>query len=181
VTNGATAADATRAGAYAGLLSRGLALWVDTVVVAVIFAGVTAVGRSFADMLGVSDVSLDEATGAGFLLVGSLAVAFCYYTAGFAFFGRTVGKLIFGLRVVRPDGRNPGLVRSGVRTAGYAVSSILFLGFLWGAVDRRHQAWHDRFAGTFVVYAWDARPAASLMPRTDRPLPPVDSPTAPRN
>ena len=33
------------------------------------------------------------------------------------------------------------------------------LGLLGIIADRRHRAWHERFADTAVVYAWDARVA----------------------
>ena len=39
-----------------------------------------------------------------------------------------------------------------VRVLGYIVSAILMLGFIWIAVDRRRQGFHDKLAGTFVVY-----------------------------
>jgi uncharacterized RDD family membrane protein YckC len=29
------------------------------------------------------------------------------------------------------------------------------LGFFWVLVDSRRQAWHDKFAETFVIYVWD--------------------------
>jgi uncharacterized RDD family membrane protein YckC len=38
-----------------------------------------------------------------------------------------------------------------LRWAAYHLSSILLLGFLWVAVDRRKQGWHDKIAGTVVV------------------------------
>ena len=39
------------------------------------------------------------------------------------------------------------------RYAGYLVSMLpFFLGFAWIAIDRRKQGWHDKIAGTVVVY-----------------------------
>jgi uncharacterized RDD family membrane protein YckC len=66
--------------------------------------------------------------------------------------GRTPGKAALGLRVVRTDDRAIGWGTAITRAAGYAVSSILMIGFLWIAVDRRHQGFHDKLARTFVVY-----------------------------
>jgi uncharacterized RDD family membrane protein YckC len=34
----------------------------------------------------------------------------------------------------------------------------LFLGFFWILIDDRRQGWHDKIAGTCVVYTWHARP-----------------------
>jgi len=53
---------------------------------------------------------------------------------------------------VRMDDRAVGWGTSIARAAGYAVSSILMIGFIWIAVDRRHQGFHDKLARTFVVY-----------------------------
>jgi uncharacterized RDD family membrane protein YckC/RNA polymerase subunit RPABC4/transcription elongation factor Spt4 len=86
-------------------------------------------------------------------------VALFAYAAGFVYFwvsnsiGRSVGKLILGLRVVMKDtGEAPGAARGFLRTFGYAVSTVpLLLGFLWAAWDKDRQAWHDKMAGTVVV------------------------------
>ena len=78
---------------------------------------------------------------------------FAIYSAVFwVLVGRTPGKAALGLRVVRMDDRALGWGTSIVRAVGYAVSSILMLGFMWIAVDRRHQGFHDKMARTFVVY-----------------------------
>ena len=67
--------------------------------------------------------------------------------------GTTLGKLIFGLRVRRTDGSNPGfwtmLLREWVgKTISYA---IFGLGYWWAVWDKDRQAWHDKIAGTVVV------------------------------
>jgi uncharacterized RDD family membrane protein YckC len=43
------------------------------------------------------------------------------------------------------------------RFIGYFISGILFLGFLWVLLDSRRQGWHDKIAGTFVIYSWEAK------------------------
>jgi uncharacterized RDD family membrane protein YckC len=161
----------TRVGTYAGLLSRGIALWIDSLVAMGLVAIATAVVRSLLGAVGVPATTMDDRTGPLVLALGSGLLTLCYYTAGFTLFGRTVGKLILGLRVVRADGRNPTVRQSALRTVGYLLSSVFLLGFLWAGIDRRHQAWHDKLAGTFVVYAWAARPGARLVPRADALLP----------
>ncbi len=40
------------------------------------------------------------------------------------------------------------------RWLGYFVSAILFLGFLWVLVDDKRQGFHDKMAGSVVIYAW---------------------------
>lgn len=69
--------------------------------------------------------------------------------------GQTIGKKVFGLRVVKADGSAPGFWTALLRqTIGYMVSNAIFdLGFLWVAFDSRNRAWHDFMAGTYVVPA----------------------------
>jgi uncharacterized RDD family membrane protein YckC len=73
--------------------------------------------------------------------------------------GQTPGMTLMGLRVVTTDGHYVSLGRSVRRLIGYFVSAlVLWLGFLWILVDDRRQGWHDKIAGTCVVYNWSARP-----------------------
>ncbi|HEY5079164.1 MAG TPA: RDD family protein [Opitutaceae bacterium] len=66
--------------------------------------------------------------------------------------GATVGGIIFGLKVVRIDGRPSDWVTMIVRALGCFFSLIVVgLGFLWIAFDPQKQAWHDKIAGTVVV------------------------------
>jgi len=80
--------------------------------------------------------------------------------------GQTVGKRIIGLRVVSTDGRRISTLQALVRVAGYLVSSApLYIGFLAALFDSERRAWHDRLAGTVVVYAWEARPDERFLAR----------------
>jgi uncharacterized RDD family membrane protein YckC len=98
---------------------------------------------------------------AGALL--SLGLAFVtvigYFLFFFAITGQTLGKRLLGIQVVTAAGGRLTLWQSGLRLAAYLASiAPLYLGFLAALVDERGRAWHDRIAGTLVVYAWDARP-----------------------
>jgi len=70
------------------------------------------------------------------------------------YFAATPGKIAFSARIV--DARSLGRPSTGRLVARYFayLASVLplFLGFLWIAVDRRKQGWHDKIAGTLVVY-----------------------------
>jgi uncharacterized RDD family membrane protein YckC len=84
-----------------------------------------------------------------FVLAPMLAAVFCWHR-----YGATPGKITFSARIVdaRSGGR-PSLGRLAVRCLAYIISAApLFLGFAWIAIDRRKQAWHDKIAGTQVVY-----------------------------
>jgi uncharacterized RDD family membrane protein YckC len=68
------------------------------------------------------------------------------------FRGSTVGGIIFGLKVVRIDGKPSDWMTMCVRALACFFSLIVVgLGFLWIAFDPQKQAWHDKIAGTVVV------------------------------
>jgi uncharacterized RDD family membrane protein YckC len=148
---------------YAGLVSRGVAFAVDAVVTAVVAVVCFTVLRTTFAAVGVS-LSPDGRGGAlAFLL--SFPVVFAAYSATcWALVGRTPGMLVSGVRVVAETGDPPGARRSVVRALGYWVSSVFFVGFAWIAVDRRRQGFHDKLAGTFVVYDWEPASSARTPP-----------------
>jgi uncharacterized RDD family membrane protein YckC len=68
--------------------------------------------------------------------------------------GTTVGGIVFDLHVVRVDGRPVDWETAIVRALGCFLSlCVVFLGFIWIALDPNRQAWHDKIAGTVVVRA----------------------------
>lgn len=146
----------------AGVVSRGIALAVDLVVATVATTLISVFVRLFGDAIGFEDrPGSGGAAIVTFLL--ALPVAFTLYcTLFWSTIGRTPGMIVMGLRVVDTKLRDPGVVRSFVRVVSYSVSAILFIGFVWAAFDRRHQAFHDKIARTLVVYdEWERKPAAS--------------------
>jgi uncharacterized RDD family membrane protein YckC len=76
-----------------------------------------------------------------------------YFTFFWTLVGYTPGKAILGLKVVRRNGANLSFGRSILRFFSYWISAIpLFLGFFWVLWDPKRQGWHDKIAGTQVVY-----------------------------
>ena len=87
------------------------------------------------------------------VLAGLPVIAAAYYVGFWMLGGRTPGKWILGLRVVADDGQRIRLSRAALRLVGYVLSALpLYAGFLWVLVDRERRAWHDRLAGTRVIY-----------------------------
>ncbi len=82
-----------------------------------------------------------------------IAFWWCYFAVGWGLLGATVGKWIFGLRVVDHRGRSPiGLSRAFLRLAAYSVSSVtLGMGHLLITLRPDRRALHDLLAGTWVV------------------------------
>jgi uncharacterized RDD family membrane protein YckC len=82
----------------------------------------------------------------------ALVLNLAYFTFFHGTWGQTFGKMIFGLRVMQPDGRPLTYSRSLFRTMGYLLSAIpLFLGFLWVGFTSSKRSWHDFLADTIVV------------------------------
>ncbi len=142
---------------YAGIVSRGAAFVIDAIAATILVAGAAAVIRVIAAVLDLRvHVPNDTA-----LAYAALPIVFILYCAAWwAMLERTPGMALLGIRVVRKDGSRPGALRSLVRALCYALSAILLLGFAWSVVDRRRQGFHDKIAGTVVVYdRVNARPA----------------------
>ena len=75
--------------------------------------------------------------------------------------GSTVGGIILHQQVVRADGRALDWPTAIVRALACFLSlAVAGLGFIWIAIDRDKQAWHDKIAGTIVVRT---TPAPSLV------------------
>jgi len=130
---------------YAGFWQRAAATAIDALVVLVILVPLAVLG------FGLRRVSLDPAALAWDLIaLAAIAVA----VVGFwHFYGATPGKSTLALKIVDArDGGPPGILQLVVRLIAYAVSALpLYLGFLWIAVDRRKQGWHDKIARTVVI------------------------------
>jgi len=142
----------------AGFVSRLGAFVVDAVIVAVslrttvwILEGTAHTLRKFAPPVDL---------GALVLAIAPLVVAI-YNVAFWTVLGQTPGKWLLGVKIVAADGGPIGLRRSLVRLLGYLVSALpCYLGFLW-ILGPQRRGWHDRLAGTEVVYlAARRRPVA---------------------
>jgi uncharacterized RDD family membrane protein YckC len=90
-----------------------------------------------------------------------IALWWCTFAVGWGLAGATIGKWLFGLRIVDHRGRSPiGLSRAFLRLAAYSVSSVtLGMGHLLIVLRPDRRALHDVLAGTWVV---KRRPKARL-------------------
>ena len=66
----------------------------------------------------------------------------------------TPGKMLFNAKIVdAKTGDKPTMGQWLIRYIGYIPSTlVLFLGLMWVGWDKRKQGWHDKMAGTVVVY-----------------------------
>ena len=81
-----------------------------------------------------------------YLLPAIIVMAFWLFKSA------TPGKMATKLTIVdAKTGKKPTLVQFLLRYAGYFLSSIFLLGFIWIAFDKKKQGWHDKIAGTVVI------------------------------
>ena len=92
--------------------------------------------------------------------IGLVGWQFVYFAYPWAVSGKSFGMAVLGLRVVKASGAPAGPRQAVIRTLTLPLSFLIFgLGLLGIVVGRERRALHDLFAGTAVVYAWDARAA----------------------
>lgn len=103
-------------------------------------------------------------------LLGGYSVAFGYGVLMLGRYGRTLGMMVFGVRVTNLDGTDIGWRTAALRTAAYVVpdtaavvlyaqselawslvSGLRAIGLLWIMVDGAHQGYHDKIARTLVM------------------------------
>lgn len=159
-------------GYYAGFISRLVAFFVDMAAIAISFTvigwlfTVTATMMQFRTILGFSLRQfpqiiniLDNIASPAVVALITVIYSFGYFIFFWSMTGQTVGNAFLGLRIVTTQGRRVPIWRAVLRLAGYVISfATLFLGFLWIVVDNRRQGLHDKIAGTYVIYSWDALP-----------------------
>ncbi len=147
-----------RQGQYAGAVSRLAAIALDGVASWAIFVVAGAL-VTFAVEL-VTSRTFDFTKHPVIAVTALVIWEFAYFSYQWAIGGRTIGMAILGIRVVSVDGGPIGGRAACVRTLVLPLSiAALLLGCLGILTNGARQGWHDRLAGTVVVYAWDARAA----------------------
>ena len=143
--------------ARAGFWRRAVAAIVDLCVVLLLylaFLGIGYIGTRLGLLAaGAPFPSVDLVAA---LLVPCLALWLVLSGVYVAYFthagGRTLGKMLMGIRVVGADDADPTWSQAALRPLGYLLSLLpLGLGFLMAAVPPGKRALHDLLTGTHVV------------------------------
>ncbi|SDY72438.1 RDD family protein [Tindallia californiensis] len=77
-----------------------------------------------------------------------------YFSLFTKLWGQTLGKMVVGIRVIQKNGDlldwKTVLLRE---VAGRTVSQLfgVHLGYLWAAISKKNQGWHDLLVDTYVV------------------------------
>ena len=164
--------DAGRQGHYAGGVTRLVAFAADVGASWGIFTLALA-GLSFAINL-VTGNQVNLGSRQVLALSGLVIWEFIYFAYQWSLAGKTIGMAVLGTRVVSKDGDAITPRQAVIRTITLPLSFLFFgLGFLGILLNRDRHAWHDRLAGTVVVYSWDARAARLRWLAKQEPTTPV--------
>jgi uncharacterized RDD family membrane protein YckC len=130
-----------------GFWARFAALFIDGVIVGLV--QIIPAAALFGDTSLEAQLS-ENVTSLIFLSV--LSAPALYHTIAIAAWGTTVGKAVFGLRVVTAGGRRPGIFRAFFRWLAFALSIVIFFPVVLIVVfDSRRRGLHDLICETRVV------------------------------
>ena len=105
--------------------------------------GLSAHGRS---------VTMENSSGLYFILTwASVALSAVYFVIFHSLDGRTIGKWIFGLRVIGAENGDVTSRQAFLRWLATVGFAPILLGFLWVIWSREKRAWHDIIAQTWVI------------------------------
>lgn len=134
----------------AGFVTRLVAMAIDLALLSVVITTVTVLGQFVGQSLhaGIWTLRFIALGTTGF----SVGLYILYFVGLTALGGQTLGKRIMGVRVLRVDGRQVPVKASIKRYIGTWISLPFFWGYLMVLVDSRRRAFHDKLAGTVVIY-----------------------------
>jgi len=143
---------------YAGFWRRAAACLVDGLLVGIIaqvlggiiglVSGIIMATTPDTDIGNILIILISSGTGLG---LGMVYYAWFHSATGMA----TPGKLLVGIKVVRPDGERITFLRGiGRFFATYISGFILCIGYIMAAFTDRKQALHDMMCDTWVVDKW---------------------------
>jgi uncharacterized RDD family membrane protein YckC len=138
---------------HAGFATRLISLLIDAVILGIVAILLAAV---FWLITGVAPTYVASGrTGSNeFLLFWAIyiVIVFAYSVVLTASEGQTFGKQAMSIAVVEKDGTTPSLSRAFARSI-YSIFSMVCLGAGFFAIirDPAKQAWHDRWANTYVI------------------------------
>ena len=120
-----------------------------------VFYALTFVGSIIYYMAFPSQLAVDEDVSSGIATLIGMAIWLIYYFVCEAFCnGRTLGKLITGLKVVDIDGNKPKVGKIAIRTLCRLIP-FDYLSFFgtdkWSSEENLDGFWHDSISKTYVV------------------------------
>ena len=145
-------------GHYAGAITRFTAYLIDSGVIFGTFIALVALVTAVLHLVVGADVSINPSS--PWWSIPLAVWWFFYYWYCYSASGKTPGKAVLGLRVVRSDGSDLRGGRAAVRVLTFPLGFIFFgLGFVGIIVGRQRHALYDVIADTSVVYDFNAKAA----------------------
>ena len=152
-------------GRYAGFWIRLLASFIDGIILNIVTSAIMVIIflaiygstadflellQSYATMEGILPTSFWMFYGISYL--ATLIISVAYYTIAVGKWGRTVGKMALGLKILKGDGSRVSYWRAFGRYWGYMLSSlILCIGYLVIVFTEKKQGLHDLICDTIVI------------------------------
>ncbi|MBT2692903.1 RDD family protein [Bacillus sp. ISL-55] len=135
------------AGLYAGFWTRFWAYLLDLIVIG-------SVNRMIINpVFRALDVPLIEEGVLSPIAIATAVIFYLYFVLMTKYFGQTLGKMVFGLKVVELDGK--GLTWGSVifrEWIGRFISATIIVLYVVVAFTKKKQGLHDLFADTTVIY-----------------------------
>jgi uncharacterized RDD family membrane protein YckC len=157
-------------GRRAGFPTRVLADVIDVLIAFAIFVLIYSGVSILWDFFN-SDTIEIKVQSPGLNATGMWLTLVIYLTLGWASTGRTIGKQVMGLRVVRRDAQP---LRFGQALARSVICVTFYVFVMWTVLfSRRNAAIHDMICRTVVVYDWIPETATRRLPPP--PPPPTRS------
>jgi uncharacterized RDD family membrane protein YckC len=132
---------------YTGVVLRALALLIDVLVIAAVWA--------------LAFMTVGKVLNGPAVAIPLIFATCAYFVVAWAEFGSTVGMGAFRLRIVRAgDGARVGYARATARFVVFLATALLAPGFvtiLPVLVDRKRRALHDHAAGSVVIRPSEGR------------------------
>ena len=142
--------------AYAGLVSRLAALGIDLSLIALGVAATRLLPPAIWQEIFSRPAPDWLTTGSG---AAAAVLPWVYFTSSWWLADQTVGGLVLGIVVLRPDGGELSLLHAAVRAGvGLLFAPVWLVGMLAILWDSKRRAWHDRLLRTVVRYAPRGRP-----------------------
>ena len=130
---------------YAGFWIRFIAYLIDALVLSLALWPVRLLMRKYTTWLIV-------------LYVVGIVITYAYLIIMTGRFQATLGKMVFGLRVVKTDFTPVGYGTAALREFSTILSAlILYIGYIMAGFDAHKQALHDKIASTYVMKINTAR------------------------
>jgi uncharacterized RDD family membrane protein YckC len=147
---------------FASFIIDNIFIAIGTLVISsIVFAILFSIFPDLADKYTITEYTWDAVLTASeipmtwldwFAYLGGIVVDITYWTVAIGWKGRTVGKLMLGMKVVRPDGSRVGYLRAFGRCWGYVLCYLtLGFGFLAIAWNKQKRGLHDLVCDTMVI------------------------------